>query len=278
MGGDISIVIYLDVLFGMNFLMDFIVLFITNKICKYTATCHRVVIAATFGALWGTFSITIPANMKIITNLCTYIPVSFIMIRICMGKNKFRDIFKGVLTLYVITFMLGGILHFLYYYTYAGYLIKQIVLNDAGLFVFIIVSLILLMLLYAQLVRIKVYADKKCSVCCVIDGKKIEMTGIVDTGNILKDPFSHKPVCIAQKECFKNVLNEINDFTKVKYHYIPFNSVGCKEGLLEVITVDTMYICNEKEKKVIKDTPVGLSSEMLSSQGEYSILVNPEVV
>ena len=278
MGGDISIVIYLDVLFGMNMLMDFIVLYITNRICRFTAACYRIVIAAAFGALWGTFSVIIPSDLKIITNICTYLLVSWIMIRICYGKKKCKDILKGVLTLYVITFMLGGILHFLYYYTCAGYVVKQIIVNDSGLFIFIIISIILLVLLYAQLVRIKTFADKKCSVCCVINDRKINMTGIIDTGNVLVDPFSHKPVCIAYIGHFKDILDEINDLTKVKYDYIPFNSVGCSKGLLEVIVVDNICISAGRKKKNINNAMVGLSHNILSKDDEYDFIVNPRIL
>jgi stage II sporulation protein GA (sporulation sigma-E factor processing peptidase) len=258
--------------------MDFIVLAIVNRICKYAATYFRLLISATFGALWAIVAVMLPSDIKVIVNICTYVLISFVMIKICAGKCNFRDIVKGVITLYAAVFMLGGMIHLLYYYTYAGYLMKQIVVRENSLILFIIVSMILLSLIYTQLARIKVYSDKKCRICCVIQGREVNMQGFIDTGNVLSDPFIHQPVCIAEKNNFEHVLNEINDYTKVKYHIVPYRSLGCDHGLLEVITVDTMYIYYGEKKREISNALVGLTGNKLSTDGEYSFLVNAQLL
>jgi stage II sporulation protein GA (sporulation sigma-E factor processing peptidase) len=258
--------------------MDFILLFIVNRICKFAATILRVLVSATFGAVWSIIAVITPTGIKSLVNICTYVLISFAMVKICAGKSEIRDILKGVMTLYAVTFMLGGMMHLLYYYTYAGYLIKQIIVRDSSLLLFVPVSLILLCLIYAQLARIKVYSDKRCRICCVIEGKRIKMQGLIDTGNVLLDPYNQKPVSVAEKTCFNMILNEINDYTKVKYHMVPFRSVGCSEGLLEVITVDTMYIYNGGKERIVYGALVGLTESTLSSDGEYQVLVNSQML
>lgn len=258
--------------------MDFVVLAIVNRICKYAATFLRILLSATFGALWAVIAVMLPTDIKLLVNICTYVVISFIMIIICAGKIEFRDIIKGIITLFAVTFLLSGIMHFLYYNTYMGYLVKQIIVRDHSLVLFLIISLILLCLIYDQLARIKVYSDKSCRVCCEISGERIEMQGYIDTGNVLADPFNHKPICIAEKEFFQNVLNTIKDCTKVKYHLVPYRSLGCNDGLLEVITVDTMYIYYRKKEKVIHNALIGLTGEKLSIDHAYSFLVNAQIM
>lgn len=249
-----------------------------NSVCKYAATYLRITLSATFGALWAVIAILIPEEYKAIINICTYIFISIVMVKICAGKIKFLELIKGVFVLYAVTFMLGGMMHFIYYYTYAGYIIKQIIVRDRDLCIFIGVSLIFLLLLYNQLMRIKVYSDKLCRVCCVIEGRDIIINGYVDTGNVLNDPMFHRPVCIAQKSIFNEALNEINDCTKVKYHIIPFRSLGCENGILEVITVETMYIYYGKNKIQVKEALIGLTEQKLSSDGAYEFLVNSQLL
>ncbi|HRL56058.1 MAG TPA: sigma-E processing peptidase SpoIIGA, partial [Lachnospira sp.] len=159
-----------------------------------------------------------------------------------------------------------------------GYIIRQVIVRDRELMVFLGVSFGFLLLLYRQLVRIKVYSDKLCRVCCVLRGRKIYIKGFVDTGNVLQDPLFHRPVCIAQKDSFLEVLHEINDCTKVKYHVIPFRSLGCDSGMLEVITADTMYICYGKKEIQVEDALIGLTAQTLSSDGEYEFLVNAQLL
>ena len=129
-GGDILVEIYLDVLFGINFIMDFLVIFIVNKICKYAATYFKIFISAAFGAIWSVIAVIMPINIRWFINICTYILVSYVMIRICAGRCGIKSVIKGVGILYAVTLTLGGAIHVLYYYTYTGWLIKHIVVRD----------------------------------------------------------------------------------------------------------------------------------------------------
>ena len=54
----------------------------------------------------------------------------------------------------------------------------------------------------------------------------------------------------------------------------PFNSLGCEHGLMEVIAVDTMYIYYGSKKETINGALVGLITGKLSTDGEYTALIN----
>lgn len=251
---------------------------VVNSLCRYAATYLRMILSATFGAMGAVIVCLVPQEYKFAANIVTYICIGMGMVRICAGNVAFAELIKGFFALYAAAFMLGGVMHVLYYYTYAGYIIRQVIVRDRELMVFLGVSFGFLLLLYRQLVRIKVYSDKLCRVCCVLTGRKIYIKGFVDTGNVLQDPLFHRPVCIAQKDSFLEVLHEINDCTKVKYHVIPFRSLGCDSGMLEVITADTMYICYGKKEIQVEDALIGLTAQTLSSDGEYEFLVNAQLL
>lgn len=273
-GGDILVEIYLDVLFGINFIMDFLVIFIVNKICKYAATYFKIFISAAFGAIWSVIAVIMPINIRWFINICTYILVSYVMIRICAGRCGIKSVIKGVGILYAVTLTLGGTIHVLYYYTYTGWLIKHIVVRDNRLIIFVLISVVLVVLIYLELIRAKTYNSCKCHLICVISGEKVEMMGYIDTGNVLIDPIYKKPVTVVEKSTFNNVLSKIKDYTTVKYHLIPFNSLGCEHGLMEVIAVDTMYIYYGSKKETINGALVGLITGKLSTDGEYTALIN----
>lgn len=258
--------------------MDFIVVAVLNSLCGYAATYLRMILSAAFGAMGAVIVIMIPQEYRFAASIFTYICIGMGMVRICAGNIAFAELMKGFFVLYAAAFMLGGIMHVLYYYTYAGYIIRQIIVRDRELVIFLGISLIFVLLLYRQLLRIKVYSDKLCRVCCVLRGRKIYIKGFVDTGNVLQDPFFHRPVCIAQKSSFAEVLHEINDCTKVKYHVIPFRSIGCENGMLEVITADTMYIYYGKKEIRVENALIGMTEGKLSSDGEYEFLVNAQLL
>jgi len=277
-GGGKAIVIYLDVLFGINFLMDLIVIYIVNKICKFAATFLQILLSATLGAVWSVIVTLSPDSLNLLLLICTYVLISFLMVKICALKSRIKEVIKGVVVLYGVTFVLSGCIHMLYYYTYAGVFIRSVIMRDEDLLAFIVISLVLLRLIYIRYMRAKVYDSKKCRVCIVVGDKQIELRGFIDTGNVLKDPYSGKPVSVACKQYFSELLGEINDYETVKYHLVPFRSLGCESGLLEVITAEVMYIYRDKKEIKIAGALIGLTDMELSSDREYEMLINPEII
>lgn len=98
----------MDVLFGINLIMDLIIMIIVNRICGYAATYLKIFCSATFGAIWSVIAVIMPVNIRWFVNICTYILVSYGMIRICAGRGEIKDVIKGISILYAVTLTLGG--------------------------------------------------------------------------------------------------------------------------------------------------------------------------
>ena len=144
-------VIYLDEFFVINFIMDFIVLCITKKICKFAATYLRILLSATFGALWSVIALIVPENIKGAVNICTYILISALMIRICAGKCNFKELIRGTAILFGVTFCMAGSIYMIYYYTYAGYWIRMNLLSDTELLMFTALSVVIVGMIIKQI-------------------------------------------------------------------------------------------------------------------------------
>ena len=96
------------------------------------------------------------------------------MIRICAGKSDIKDIIKGVAVLYAVTFGLAGGIYMVYYYTYAGYWIREVLLADKKLLFFTAVSLGLLALIYMQIRRLGIYGEHQCTVELTLLGRSVQ--------------------------------------------------------------------------------------------------------
>lgn len=267
--------------------MDFIVLYCTKKICKFSATFLRILLSAALGALWSVLALIAPKNIRGIVHICTYVLISALMIRICAGKSDIKNIIKGVAVLYAVTFGLAGGIYMVYSYTYAGYWFREVLLADKKLFAFTAVSLGLLILIYLQIRRMGVYGEHQCIVELNLLGRSVRLKGYIDTGNVLSDPLFKKPVSVVFAQALSQgengsitdiILNDIEVNTKVKYHMVPYRSLGCENGLLEVITVDTMYIYRGKKVYKQENALIGLSRTALSSDNEFDVLVNSAVI
>lgn len=75
--------------------------------------------------------------------------------------------------------------------------------------------------------RRKQFGNQLFPVTLVHRGHAMETMGYWDSGNQLRDPYNHRPVCILSKKVAAKILNPKKD----RVHFIPYCSLGQKEGL-----------------------------------------------
>ncbi len=229
-------------------------------------------VSAGVGAGWSLFVVVYRMQARLLIDIGTYVVISYVMIRICAKGKRGKEVMQGIAALYAVTASLGGVMYVLYYET-AGWFIWYIVVREKEMIVLAVSAVIIVIMLYRQLLWVREYASCMCQFCCVVGGERIQIPGYIDSGNVLTDPYFEKPVSIVQKQYFENVLKENIQKEKLKYHIIPFHSLGCEQGMLEVIIVDAIHIQCGKHFKVIQGACVGLTTQTLSSDGMYSALI-----
>lgn len=191
--------VYGDVLFVINFSMDFICLFISGKLSHIKIRAWRIILGAALGAIYGVLSLTysLPVPIEIIIEVAAAAAVC----AVALWNGKAVKLLIHTALFYGASVLLGGIMTFVYsklgrYRTYieTGGSIKT-ALGDIPIWVFALcaaASAVLTKLLSVLLK--KKNAQKTCRLTIVIDGKKLEMTGFVDSGNVCSEPISGTPV------------------------------------------------------------------------------------
>lgn len=269
-----KIVIYIDVFFVVNFLMDMLLLTVHRQMLGYTATYPRIAMSATLGALWACVAEVTKLGNTFIGKVCTYIFIAAIMVRICTGKCNIKKWIRYTVLLYAVAAFAGGVCHMVVYYTMAGYWLQTVILGNHMLVAGIFMSIVLMVAINGYLNAKKAYMGKICRIVLEVCGKSVTLNGFYDTGNVLMDTYYAKPVHIAQKQSLDFILNEIEDYTQLKLHIIPFSSIGCENGILEVITADRMYIYDNDEVKILQQPLIGMTKQRLSKDGAYDMLIN----
>ena len=77
-----------------------------------------------------------------------------------------------------------------------------------------------------------VYGREKC---CI--------KGMIDTGNGLNDPVTNEPVSILDQ---KTAMEFLGDVKLEKIRYVPYHSIGKREGVLPVVRIDKMCVENDE--------------------------------
>ena len=274
--------------------MDLVILLIVNRIMRYHASAIRLLLSSTLGAVWSVAAVVIPDRYRLFVNLCTYFIVTPLMLAVINSPlniikeqqsnkdryaltNYLKELFKGMIIMLSVACFSGGIMHMIVYYTYAGWIIRRILVTYNQLIYLILISVVVIIVI-ARVYRTYRKNSDIYKVTVIVDNHKIMLHGIVDTGNQLTDKYTGKPVNVMDKSYFENVLYQINDYGRLKYHFIPYRTIGNNEGIIEVITSDYMYISGKDETKAYKGALIGLSDRKVSQNGEYQALINGRMI
>lgn len=278
-------VIYIDILFLINFTMNCLVLLLVSKILKQTTTWIRLLAASIAGAAWVCFVSIFRMNNQILEFVLSHILIGLLVINIAFRKKDIRNLFRNLVVLYFSTFLLGGIFNSIYYHTNIGYYLNKIVRgeyerkSDLGIF--------LLIGLAAFFIAIKMiyFTDQKKSleqklfdVHIELNGRLIKTTGLLDTGNNLYEPISKKPVSIIEYDLVKTYLQDDNPNLRV----IPFKSIGKEHGIMYGVTVNQLIIDKKigsagNETLLADNAVLGLYDKKFTNKNDYHMILHPDL-
>lgn len=234
--------IYIELVFIVNFLLDFIILYGTKKLLKLNKSNKRLLLASIIGSLS-----TIIVFLKI-TNIILIILkilLSLILITVSFGKN---NIFINTFYFYLISIIVGGTI-------YLFDLNKSLYFNYL---ILIILSPIIIYLLIKELNKHRLNINDKYLVEITISKNKYKLEGFIDTGNRLSSPIKKEPVILVNLKINYN-----------KVIYIPYKALNT-EGIIPCIKPDKIMINN----KQIKNYLVGLATDKFTIDNVNCILPN----
>lgn len=266
--------VYLDVYFCFNFLMDFVVILVTSIIVHSRKNRFRITISALIGALYATI-ILLSENKGILQAFLTYVVMATAMVTIALGKQSRWDILKSIGVLYIVSFSLSGMINVVYYCTSLG----NSLINKAGESVFanISISMVLCIVVIfttgvmAIVERIKHRAGMMGNIFSVtikVGEKIIGVKALRDTGNNLYEPITKKPVSVIEEKYIESVDKE-----KLRLIFVPYNTVGRQNGVMEAFIADRMEI----DGSAISNTIIGIYKGKLSQNNQYSMILNPSI-
>ena len=285
-------IIYADVLFLINFTINYVLLSVTGKIMAIKRENKRVIISSAVGALYSCF-IFFPA-LSIMYTLISKVIFSGIITYLAFNIKKPLLLIKGTAVFYISSFMLGGITMALFFVT--GIYKKTIAVTNNGviyfnlpwkiLFISTLISYIFIKIVSKIIKQRRITVQKEVKIN--YHNKSISLMGMVDTGNMLCDPISKKPVIVCEIGVLKSILpeNMIDIFCNNAEDYdipykkgeniriIPYKCIGKENGVMFGFLSDSVTVDNN----VFENITVGVHPGKLSEGENYSALLNPEFV
>lgn len=255
--------VYIDVFLVQNVLMDLQLLLLTQLLLKEKISFVRLLAASLAGGA-GAVLILLSGIGFNITYVLLILALDLVMLLVSMrkpikGRLTFQKLVMGVIYLHGMVFAYGKLMEC------AGRLVGE---RTARILVTgLIAGIVAFMLAYRRLVESK----RIYEVTLMEEGENVICRALFDTGNLLTDPVSGKPVSVVEETALlKGWLEKYPQ----KYKIIPYRSVGKEHGILEGIVVDELVIRKEQEQVVKKGAVIAFYKGKLSRNGDFQMILN----
>ncbi len=299
---EVCLVVYLDVIWLLNFLVDSLLIWMTAIFLKRNIHLARILLGGLIGSLLIILSITPLATLA--NHPLSKIGISVIMILFAFGFKRLNYFISGLMTLYFSTFLMGGILIGIHYLLNFDIELQSAVLvnsiqgyGDPISWLFVMIGfpaawhfsqrstnrITVSNLVYDVLVDVDV----------VINDIEFSLKGLIDSGNNLYDPISKMPVMIVQASAVADQLpKEILLLASSKndnldavgqippqwadmMRLIPATTLGQKNQLLCAFKADKMTLLENNTVKEVKKALIVFTDQELSGDQRFHCIIHP---
>ena len=274
-------VIYADILFVINFSMDFLAFYILSYILKLPFKKGRMFLSAAIGALYSVCEVVVHND-----NIPIAIVVAALMCFIGFGKSGLGAFARQLIGFISVNFLLGGGMTAIFsVFNAMGHEQKLLIygeLNTVGeklpfsYFVLGFAVISILSLLFAGIYSSR--ADrKKVSGKITYHGNTEEFSLLCDSGNLLTEPLSGDPVIFLSENAFLKLCGK-GTLTAVKSADASFMKSDTKNIRLivyETVGGSDMGICLRPERVKVggKDVKAWITMGNRSNYGESEGIV-----
>lgn len=273
--------IYIDVLFCVNMIIDYIILLTVSGFMALDCRRKRLLLGAAVGGI-SSFAVLLPPLPSGVSMLIS-LAAAFLVVGAAFAPISRRVFIKTAAAFFLISFGYCGVM-------IAVWLLfspQNIIIRNSAVYIDIspialVLSTLVCYVILKTIIRIcgrGVPKSSKCRVRIEYNGKIIETDGTIDTGCKLHEPFSGESVIVAKSECFPEFSfskGVFDDNVSLKgFRAVPFNSIG-GNGIIpafkpERITLKSgntkievnAYIGLCKDKRLSTDTEMLVPGELI---------------
>lgn len=271
--------VYADSLFLINFISEYMMLILTEKLTAIKIKRYRKTVATLAGSIVSVliFCIDIPYF------LCGILKTINIMLIICISYmcNK-RAIIRAVPIFIIISFLYSGIISSIAGIISSSSIIKNgityININEA-LFAVLFIITYPIVFFAAKLIK-KVSSQKIYKIKISKNTYSVTLTALFDSGNLLTE--QGKSVIIAEWDSIQPLFN-VNTYENLYEHMtefnlklLPFNSLGSCGKTVILFYADHLLLT--ENNSAFNNVPVGIINSRISSKGSYNALIGKEYI
>lgn len=269
-------VIYVDVLFLINMAVDMAVLLATGRFAGVRPTKPRLLLAGLYGGGYAVAAVfmNMPAFIKIIAGA--------VSVWIAFGYEGSKIFIKRFLLFLMISAAFAGFVLGLYFLFHVNSSVNGVYYIEVPIRILLASLLIAYGVTGVVFYKSGKHIGKESETLTIgLWDREIQITALIDSGNDLTEPISHKPVILIQREQAAKLLpptaievplllqaNNAADVMasireerlKTRFRLVPYRALGKENGILAAFQPD--YVKRKKGGKI--QAYIGISENQVS--------------
>ncbi len=276
-------VVYIDVLFLLNLVVDYLLLLASARITGEMISRLRLALGALLGAAYAAV-LFLPGCAWLSHPVCRAC-VAVLMVLTGFGGSP--RLLRLLLVFLGVSAALGGLVLALQLLGGGGLTLENGVLYTGFDVRLLLVTAILcyaaLSLAFGRAARHGGTRRDLCPARLTLGEKSLGLTVLIDTGNTLTDPVNNRPVMVAEARALSTLLPEgldpadpvgtlerlEDEETRRRLRLLPYRAVGVEYGMLLAVRTDRAVL----GKRELEGLLVALSPTPVSDGGGYQALI-----
>lgn len=269
-------IIYADILLAVNWWVDFLLLLGVRRFMGIGARPWRLILSALVGALFS-FVLLLPP-MAAVLSLLLKLAAAGLSVLIAFGWHSRRRYIKALVLFFGLSAGLSGLCSALYHFAAPRdlYVVNGVVYYDVSPWLLIGLTVLCygLMWVIEQVMRRRAPARRDFTVRLHFGGRSVMLKCLYDSGNHLTEPFSNRPVLVAERAILEGLLVIPEDVEELPpnglWRVVPFDSLG-GEGLLPAFSPDSAVAITPQGERTLGECYVAVCERL--GRGEYEGLI-----
>lgn len=279
-------IVYVELALFNNFLISYVLLFLTKKICLINTKLYRILLSCVFSSL---ISLLLPLlHFSSIFMLFIKVLIGLLCVVIAFSAKTIKKLLKFFLVYLALTFGFGGVV-------YAFISIIKLDLNSVTFlntpfviaFVGIYVLLVMFILSVVKLIKVLNKHSKVTKFLykakLTINNKTYLTNAFLDSGNRLKDSISGEGISIVtftflskfltSETMLKLAQKNLDNLSLKDAHLVEFSSVGASKQQMLVFSANLLELELEGQAKTFCSPKLGVVFKQFSDNVDYDILL-----
>lgn len=281
-------VVYLDELFLLNFVVDYLLLLAAGRLCGEVLRRGWLALGAAVGAGYAAAAI-LPGMGFLLHPLCK---LAAAVLALLAGYGRSRRLLRVGLVFFAVSAAFGGGIFALELLGGQGLTLRNGILYSAMDLRLILLSAAgcyaAITLVLQRTARHTAARRELVPALLTLEGRRVALTALVDTGNTLTDPATGRPVMVAEGEKVAGLFpagqapsgeelrRPVETLERLgrqgwqgRCRLLPYRAVGVECGMLLALRLDGAKVGTEDYGKLL----LALSPTPLTDGGGYGALI-----